>query len=232
MPWLPGGPPATEPTVLAHAAGHDGLAWLRDHAEGYARLLIPAVLGPDGSLSQTLLQQIAAERSRTVPDIQDFDGTLPGWGWTRDGTAWVVPTAMAALSLGRSRHPAYEDATALLRDRRCADGGWNYGNPRALGTPLPAQAEPTAWALLALGPAAQQAATALGGVEDQPMGTAVTALMLLAAARCGQPIEPWWHRLDRRIVRVGFPTRCDHLAWVALAARRHEGAPCPFTGVS
>ena len=37
-----------------------------------------------------------------------------------------------------------------LTDRRCAGGGWNFGNPVMLGANLPPRAHPTAWALLAL----------------------------------------------------------------------------------
>jgi hypothetical protein len=38
----------------------------------------------------------------------------------------------------------------MLLDRRCPDGGWNYGAPRALGVPLPSYPETTAMALLGL----------------------------------------------------------------------------------
>ena len=39
---------------------------------------------------------------------------------------------------------------SYLTDRRCAGGGWNFGNPVMLGAGLPPRAHPTAWALLAL----------------------------------------------------------------------------------
>jgi hypothetical protein len=38
----------------------------------------------------------------------------------------------------------------MLLERRCRDGGWNYGNRRVLGTDLPSYPETTALALLGL----------------------------------------------------------------------------------
>ena len=38
----------------------------------------------------------------------------------------------------------------MLLDRRCRDGGWNYGNRRVLGADLPSYPETTALALMAL----------------------------------------------------------------------------------
>jgi hypothetical protein len=38
----------------------------------------------------------------------------------------------------------------MILDRRCSDGGWNYGDRRVLGTDLPSYPETTALALLGL----------------------------------------------------------------------------------
>ena len=54
----------------------------------------------------------------------------------------------------------------MLLDRRCRDGGWNFGNRRVLGADLPSYPETTALALMALnGHTAVQWSTALDGVE-------------------------------------------------------------------
>ena len=42
------------------------------------------------------------------------------------------------------------DGEAVLRDRVCVDGGWNYGNSNVFGKNLPAYIPTTAIALLAL----------------------------------------------------------------------------------
>jgi hypothetical protein len=38
----------------------------------------------------------------------------------------------------------------MILERRCSDGGWNYGNRKVLGTDLPSYPETTALALLGL----------------------------------------------------------------------------------
>jgi hypothetical protein len=52
----------------------------------------------------------------------------------------------------------------MLLDRRCRDGGWNYGNRRVLGADLPSYPETTALALMALD---GHAAVAWGAALDQ-----------------------------------------------------------------
>jgi hypothetical protein len=81
---------------------------------------------------------------------------LQGWSWT-DGTfSWVEPTAWCMLAVKKLAREAPDAAARLdegervLRDRACAGGGWNYGNPEVFGKNLPAHVPPTAAALLAL----------------------------------------------------------------------------------
>jgi hypothetical protein len=38
----------------------------------------------------------------------------------------------------------------MILERRCSDGGWNYGNRKVLGTELPSYPETTALALVGL----------------------------------------------------------------------------------
>lgn len=83
------------------------------------------------------------------------DSTLQGWSWMPGTFSWVEPTAWCTLALKRfGRTAASADRIAvgerLLRNRVCADGGWNYGNPEVLGQLLTAHVPPTATAVLAL----------------------------------------------------------------------------------
>jgi hypothetical protein len=56
----------------------------------------------------------------------------------------------------------------MLLERRCRDGGWNYGNRRVLGEDLPSYPETTALALMALdGHAAIEWGTELDRMERQ-----------------------------------------------------------------
>jgi hypothetical protein len=91
-------------------------------------------------------------------DLQELlgvDSTLKGWPWRPGEASFVEPTALALLALpanARTREFAgrLDEAIRYLVDRRCAEGGWNVGNPRMFSQMLPPRAEPTAWTLLAL----------------------------------------------------------------------------------
>ena len=84
-----------------------------------------------------------------------IDTGLAGWPWLPSQASWVEPTALALLALSvlpEANAPAarLEEAVRYLADRRCAGGGWNFGNPVMLGASLPPRAHPTAWALMAM----------------------------------------------------------------------------------
>ncbi|HLN00730.1 MAG TPA: hypothetical protein VK335_15690 [Bryobacteraceae bacterium] len=92
------------------------------------------------------------------PRTVEFDAALSGWPWQAGTSSWVEPTAHALMALGRvsrlGEHAGLEGRIAMghamLLERRCRDGGWNYGNRRVLGADLPSQPETTALALMAL----------------------------------------------------------------------------------
>ncbi len=82
-----------------------------------------------------------------------IDFSLTGWPWSPGGASWVEPTALGIIALvqaGRGSSPRVAEGVRYLRDRACADGGWNVGNPYMLGQRLPPAIPPTALALLAL----------------------------------------------------------------------------------
>ena len=61
----------------------------------------------------------------------------------------------------------------MLLERRCRDGGWNYGNRRVLGADLPSYPETTALALMALdGHASVEWGDTLSHVERVWQGSA------------------------------------------------------------
>jgi hypothetical protein len=92
------------------------------------------------------------------PRTVEFDATLSGWPWQTGTSSWVEPTAHALMALGRVKgcvgtvgiEERIGMGKRMLLDRRCHDGGWNYGNRRVLGADLPSQPETTALALMAL----------------------------------------------------------------------------------
>jgi squalene cyclase len=85
-----------------------------------------------------------------------LDPDLRGWPWTANEFSWVEPTSYALLALkkvARTREGVADivaEAEAMLYDRACPDGGWNYGNSTVYEEALEAFPETTAVALIAL----------------------------------------------------------------------------------
>lgn len=101
------------------------------------------------------VQRIASLFSSSVVDI---DPSVTGWPWIPDTSSWVEPTshALLAMKMSRGQYKAAELfqradlAERMLLSRRCADGGWNYGNSKVYRVDLPSYPETTAIALLGL----------------------------------------------------------------------------------
>lgn len=91
---------------------------------------------------------------RTAP----IDPSKFGWSWTPGTASWVIPTAFSVVVLKQwlscrsdaRANQRVETGQSMLLDRCCRGGGWNAGNKIVYESPLPAQVEPTAVALLAL----------------------------------------------------------------------------------
>ena len=132
--------------------------------------------------------------------VERQGNSLQGWSWI-DGTfGWGAPTAWALLALkkcrsrgiiapGADRH--IRDGEAVLRDRVCVMGGWNYGNSNVFPQNLPAYVPTTAIALLALQdrgnePFVRRSLDFLGEhAADHPSARALT-LTTLALKRHGR----------------------------------------------
>jgi hypothetical protein len=96
-------------------------------------------------------------------DMYGYDTRIPGWPWTSGDYSFTEPTSLAAMFLkqqGHSQHDRVRQAVAALHTRALASGGWNYGEPVVLGSPLYPVAAPTALALLALADEQDAAAAA------------------------------------------------------------------------
>lgn len=96
--------------------------------------------------------QLDAASTAAIPQ----NGLLQAWSWTAGTFSWVEPTAYCLLALKRVANPSavvrarIAEAEAVLRDRVCPDGGWNYGNSEVLGQELRAYVPTTALGLLAM----------------------------------------------------------------------------------
>jgi hypothetical protein len=92
------------------------------------------------------------------PSIVELDPSYKAWPWLPGCSSWIEPTAHALVALKKVSKALPEVAVRdrigmgekMILERRCRDGGWNYGNRKVLGTDLPSYPETTALALLGL----------------------------------------------------------------------------------
>jgi hypothetical protein len=217
---------AVEPTLLAGAAGA-GLAldWLKGAELSWGALLLPAALSGESAAAQLrshcLATILAAEALRPKVDatVLDQDPALLGWPWVVGTVAWVEPTAYAVISLkrcGQATHPRTMQGEALLLDRQCSDGGWNYGNRHIYGQDLESDLSATGWAAMAVSaPAVGRALDRLLDARAQP---STMTLSLAVLARVSHRADlfnlPTW-LVGRQSADGSFRGRSD---WTALAA--------------
>jgi len=208
-------------------------------------LLGPAVLGeaPYQRAVAWLLNQTGEETSfltrlRTfmsgnqTPPEQRF----PGWPWFPGASAWVTPTALSMLALGKAfrldpsaaMHRQLQGrlqmgASFLLR-HACSDGGWNYGAPRALGFDARSYPETTGIALLAL-----------HGIDSSEVRKACALAQVQLAACHSSEAESWLRlgllahgRLPADAPAPTRPHRTVQNAALALLASAAEHGPNIF----
>ncbi len=163
-----------EPTALAALAldDTDARAWLLDQQRDDGSWLVgPASVGNDAATSWAALAADGEPRERALDylvahravqagadDRVPHDVATRGWSWTPSIFGWVEPTARATLVLKLLRPTANSeiaDGVAVLADRECVGGGWNYGNRRVLDVDLPPFLQTSAAGLMAVhdGPA-------------------------------------------------------------------------------
>jgi hypothetical protein len=233
------GPSELEPTAVALLAlGDPGLgSWLagRQQEDGSFAELDGRPSGP----AVTALTALALDRRRALralasaiavrgfppPDASD-PNRRTGWGWTPDVRSTVEPTSRVLLAVNRlmpSDHPTRDEAVRLLRARRCADGGWNYGNASVNDVDLRGYAQTTAIALIALQHGASDLVESgmrfLRSRWRREPGSLTTAQALLAFRLHGvrDEVEPALRVLGREARRRSFLDEPLTVAWAALA---------------
>ena len=240
FPPSAGGSSEPEPTALAAIALDDDAAraWLASHQRGDGSF----VIGPDNVLddSPTPLAALAlppgAARDRALDYVQAHqaprfgaDDRIPhdpetrGWGWTSTTFGWVEPSARAllVLKLLRPGAPQIADGNAVMRDRECHDGGWNYGNKEVFGTLYE--------------PFLQTTAVGLLSVQDRTDGIRERAIAVIERLWQAEPGGLGWgqaaaalHALDRAnpdldaalgglVSSTGLFADSVALAWTAIA---------------
>jgi hypothetical protein len=238
--YRPGQASRPEPSVLVAAAGVEApISWLEGRALGWAGRLVPTALRyqPGSELLRAReLERLLAQRSRTGLAMEDFDASLPAWGWVEGTAGWTEPTAHALLALRTAGHhddARAREAQAFLLDRQGADGGWNYGNPRVLGKDLDSAPVATGWTLLALtGLATEPCSRGLAWLEAfcaaLPTTHSLAMLVLAEVALDRDPGSSARALLERQQPSGGFADRVDLTALAAAALAAAVGEPCPL----
>ena len=149
--------------------------------------------GAEGGIMQRLLYSLGKSKVEQDPNLK-------GWPWRSDNNSWVEPTAHGLLALHWMQGHAPEErihyrrdlAVKMLLDRRCIDGGWNYGNKKVLGENLASYPETTALALLGLAATNHDLKASLERAKShlaETHGSYSRALLTLALTIHGEKVE-------------------------------------------
>ncbi len=233
-----GGASEPEPTALAALAlaDPDAREWLRAAQRDDGSLIV----GPEPVLNDTstALAAIAMDgeaRERAVDYLVGhqaqplgFDDRFPhdpatrGWGWTSKTFGWAEPTARAvlALKLLRPSTPVVADGVAVLEDRECSVGGWNYGNPEVLGRKLEPYLQTSAAGLMAVhdGPVElrDRAVVAVERLWPDERGGLGWAMSLVALRLAGGDPAPLAAELETLVAESELLDDGVALAWAVL----------------
>ncbi|MES1256316.1 MAG: hypothetical protein ABUS56_11940 [Acidobacteriota bacterium] len=161
--------PQAPPNFTANGVAACVLAHLSDDAQAasvLARLVGGLVAAKGVAIRTPLLDAIAAMKRLGAPrTAPGQDNTLQAWPWIPDTFSWAEPTSWCLLALKKARglrtqaaEARVGEAEALLANRACASGGWNYGNASAFAQDLRPYVPTTAVALIALQDRAAQPA--------------------------------------------------------------------------
>jgi hypothetical protein len=221
--------------LAGHQRADGGFALVAGDVQSDAATALGALAIPPGEARERALDHVVANQAQRLPANPDapHDPNLRGWGWTPDTFGWVEPTAHAVLALQVLRPSAgspLTDGLAVLADRECVGGGWNYGNRVILGADLPPYAQTTAVALIALQGAEPglfaRGLTALERLWRAERQGGLSLAMSLAAFRLSdRPVADDVERaLDAELDRTGLLEDTVALAWAAIATGPGLGA--------
>jgi hypothetical protein len=165
----------------------------------------------------------------------EIDTELTGWPWTAGTFSWIEPTAWALLALKKLGGSLTDSrvarriasAEALIYDRVCPGGGWNYGNARVMGDSLSPYADTTALALMALhdrdrGDATRRSLAVLADLTRDSSSGLALGWTALCFDLYGVPSAPPRQRLREQYAATRFLGKTKPLALAVLAL--HDGA--------
>ena len=171
-------------------------------------------------------------------NINRLNDDLVGWSWVPHSFSWVEPTSYALTALKKVRsslaaekvNERIQQGEAMIYDRMCKGGGWNYGNSKVLDYALWPYPDITAVALIALQDRAaeqanQESLQALRKTADEANSGLAASWAALCLNLYGQDTRDWQKRVEKRFRETGFLGETKTLALALLAL---NGKSNPF----
>jgi hypothetical protein len=240
-------------------AAERGLAFLRERQQPSGLLVEAGSPGPNfawnglallagmsrGNSSTSSWQQRVATALLSVRGValeqsnaqSGQNNRLQAWSWIESTFSWIEPTAVCLLALKKANadgplaRTRVADAEALILNRVCDEGGWNYGNAQVLGQDLRPYVPTTALALLAMQNRRDHpvVARSLAWLKTHAVSEPSTLALSLAALSlqvAGEPAdEPTNRLLQRASETIAFSNlHAMALALYALTASEHGAA--------
>ena len=170
---------------------------------------------------------------------------LKGWPWTLGTFSWAEPTSWCVMALKKSvqmspaatRDPLVRriaEGEAVLIDRVCDSGGWNYGNSNVLGKSLPAHVPTTALGLIALQdrrglPAVQRSLAFIEEHWKKELSGTALALSLICLRIYDRPTGDVETALVNQWQRTAFLGNLATTAMACCALNMNTSAIAPLT---
>lgn len=171
-------------------------------------------------------------------NINRLNDDLIGWSWVPHSFSWVEPTSYALTALKKVRssltaenlNERIQQGEAMIYDRMCKGGGWNYGNSKVLDYALWPYPDITAVALIALQDRAgeqanQESLQALRKTADEANSGLAASWAAICLSVYGQDTTDWQKRIEKRFRETGFLGETKTLALALLAL---NGKSNPF----
>jgi hypothetical protein len=194
------------------------------------------LLVQEGSKPGILAQLILWATGRS--NINRVNRDLVGWSWVPHSFSWVEPTSYALTALKKVRasldaetvNERIQQGEAMIYDRMCKGGGWNYGNSKVLDYALWPYPDTTAVALIALqdraaDPANQESLQALRKTADEANSGLAASWAAISLNVYGQDTRDWQKRVEKRFRETGFLGETKTLALALMAL---NGKANPF----
>jgi hypothetical protein len=163
-------------------------------------------------------------------NVNRLNRDLVGWSWVPNSFSWVEPTSYALIALKKARAFLTEtkagarirQGEALIYDRMCTGGGWNYGNSKVLDYALWPYPDITAVALIALqdrsrDQATQESLQILRNTAEEANSGLASTWTAICLDLYGEDTKPWHKRIQKQFGETGFLGETKTLALALLA---------------